>query len=653
MPDGYLVQLGDTSLDTGDNIVDPLVTFVTDTNLGAGNWIWSGTWSGSTFTNTQEPGVFYLATDGNVYFVPDFGPVDTITSSTALNPPAYSTVNIFIGTSDEDLALDGTDDVDNIFGLDEDDIIDGDGGDDLLVGGGGSDDITGGSGDDVIYGDYETEPTASDEVLSWEDVGADELNVVGGLTDIDTGDVNVSVAFTDDGALDEVSLENNTTMYREAGEPWDATSALYLRGDGSSGETLTATFTFEAEEGTEFADEVADVSFRINDIDTSGFIDTITITAFDEAGNPVPVTIVAENPATVTVTGQSVTATGPNVNPGSANGSVLVTIPGPVHTLVIDYGNGGNAAQAIFVSDIAYTTIVPDGGGDTIDGGTGADTVYGGDGDDIIYVGDGDIAFGDDGDDTFILTDYGEANSPINIEGGEGGETDGDTLMLNGLAAYDDIIFTNTDDAAGGLSGSVTLFDGTELTFSNIENIICFTEGTRIDTPFGPRRIEDLRIGDLVLTRDAGPQPIRWVGHRTVAGLGHMTPVRLTSLAGQATTTPLIVSPQHRMLIRGPRAELLFGEREVLVAAKHLVDGRSVTWAACRSVTYYHMMLDSHQIVTAHGLPSESFFAGHQGLRALDPAARHELFNLFPELRSASPGRTARRTLSAYEAAVL
>ncbi|WP_147124495.1 Hint domain-containing protein [Shimia ponticola] len=652
MPDGYLVQLGDGSLDTGDSIVDPLTTFVTDTNLGAGDWIWSGTFGGQTYTNTQEPGVYYLATNGNVYFVPDFGPVTTITSSTALNPPAYSEFNIFIGTSDEDPTLDGTDDVDNIFGLDEDDVIDGAGDDDLLVGGGGSDTITGGSGDDIIYGDFETTPAETSEVLSWETQGADETNVVGGLTQ-DTGNMNVSVAFTDDGALSEVSLENNTSMYREDGEPFDVTSALYLRGDGSSSETLTATFTFNAEAGTEYADDVQDVSFRINDIDTSSFIDTITITAFDEAGNAVPVSIVAENPATITVTGQSITATGPNVSPLSADGSVLVTIAGPVHTINIDYGNGGSAVQAVFVSDIAFTTIVPDAGDDVIDGGTGADTMYGGDGDDIIYVGDGDDAFGQDGDDTFILTDYGEANSAITIEGGEGGETNGDTLMLNRLASYDDIIFTNTDDANGGLSGSVTLFDGTLLTFSNIETIICFAEGSLIDTPYGPRPIQDLRVGDLVLTRDAGPQPIRWLGHRTVPGLGNMTPVRLTSLAGQRATTPLTVSPQHRMLIRGPRAELLFGEREVLVAAKHLIDGRSVTWAACESVTYYHMMLDTHQVVTAHGLPSESFFAGQQGLSALDPAARHELFTLFPELRSASLGRTARRTLSAYEAAVL
>jgi len=82
MPDGYLVDLGaNGQLDDGDVISGALVTFTTATNLGAGSWSWSGTWSGSNFTNAQEPGTYFLATDGNVYFVPAFGPVDTLTTA--------------------------------------------------------------------------------------------------------------------------------------------------------------------------------------------------------------------------------------------------------------------------------------------------------------------------------------------------------------------------------------------------------------------------------------------------------------------------------------------------------------------------------------------------------------------------------------------
>jgi len=76
------------------------------------------------------------------------------------------------------------------------------------------------------------------------------------------------------------------------------------------------------------------------------------------------------------------------------------------------------------------------------------------------------------------------------------------------------------DDAGGGLSGNFTLTDGTVVTFSEIENIICFTPGARILTPQGERAIETLKVGDLVVTRDNGPQLIRWIGRRTVEGRG-------------------------------------------------------------------------------------------------------------------------------------
>jgi len=111
MPEGYRVTLGDGSLDTGDTISGGLVTFSTDRALGAGNWIWTGTWQGQSFVDEEEPGDYFLGTDGNVYFVPAFGPVTTLDLSTTLNPPAYlapdGTVN---GTAGDDVMdLDYTD----------------------------------------------------------------------------------------------------------------------------------------------------------------------------------------------------------------------------------------------------------------------------------------------------------------------------------------------------------------------------------------------------------------------------------------------------------------------------------------------------------------------------------------------------------------
>ncbi|QFT93752.1 Hemolysin, chromosomal [Roseovarius sp. THAF9] len=298
-------------------------------------------------------------------------------------------------------------------------------------------------------------------------------------------------------------------------------------------------------------------------------------------------------------------------------------------------------------------TLVGDLGNDTLIGGTGADVFYGGLGDDEMYLAEGDSAFGGDGDDLFVLGDLGEAgSSTITITGGEGNETNGDTLQLTPDVTFDDITFTNTDDGAGGLSGNFTLADGTSVSFSEIENIICFTPGTRILTPQGERAIETLRPGDLVITRDNGPQPIRWLGHRTVEGRGKFAPIAVNSTVMEGARRPLLVSPQHRLLFSGYRTQLLFGESEVLVAAKHLVDGHDVRITERHLVTYFHMMLDQHEIVYAEGAATESFLAADVGVGALSDASREDMFRAFPHLRGdlSAYGDTARLCLRAHEA---
>ncbi|WP_239495867.1 Hint domain-containing protein [Yoonia maritima] len=295
-------------------------------------------------------------------------------------------------------------------------------------------------------------------------------------------------------------------------------------------------------------------------------------------------------------------------------------------------------------------------GDDIIDGGLGADTLRGEDGDDTITVAQGDTATGGDGDDTFLVTDLGEPGiSTITITGGEGNETDGDTLNFQDLIGFGDVTYTNTDDAAGGLSGFATLADGTVVNFSEIENvIICFTAGTRIATPYGQRPIETLDIGDTVLTKGNGPRPIRWIGKRTVPAIGKLAPIRIK--AGVfANTRDLLVSPQHRMIYDGWKTQINFNQDEVLIAAKHLVNDDTVVRETADEVTYIHIMFDQHEIVFAENAASESFFPGTSGLDAVEHAAREELFSIFPELRSMPTtfGPTARMCLRQFEAQLL
>ncbi|WP_170426938.1 Hint domain-containing protein [Ruegeria arenilitoris] len=182
----------------------------------------------------------------------------------------------------------------------------------------------------------------------------------------------------------------------------------------------------------------------------------------------------------------------------------------------------------------------------------------------------------------------------------------------------------------------------------------CFAAGTLVDTPDGPRRVESLRPGDLVLTQDDGPCPIRWVGGRTVTGRGRFAPVRIHAGAFGAERD-IYVSPQHRLLVSGWQAELLFGEDEILVAAKSLINDATITSAPCDIVHYVHLFFDRHQLVSTSGLISESFFPGDQALSSLDCAAADELFSLFPELRNfpQSYGPTSRPVQCGPQAAML
>ncbi|KPQ07818.1 MAG: Quinolinate synthase [Rhodobacteraceae bacterium HLUCCA12] len=196
--------------------------------------------------------------------------------------------------------------------------------------------------------------------------------------------------------------------------------------------------------------------------------------------------------------------------------------------------------------------------------------------------------------------------------------------------------------------------------------VICFLPGTRIDTPDGPRPVERLEPGDRVVTRDNGDQPLVWCGatHLTGAELylhPHLRPVRICAGAlaayragaGALPDADLLVSPEHRVLLRG--ADDLFGTPEVLACAADLEDGRRIRRDfAPSSVTYVHLMFERHQIITANGLPCESFHPALAGAEVLKWHAR-ALERAMPGLVEA-PGRLgppARRCLDTAEARML
>ena len=192
---------------------------------------------------------------------------------------------------------------------------------------------------------------------------------------------------------------------------------------------------------------------------------------------------------------------------------------------------------------------------------------------------------------------------------------------------------------------------------------ICFTPGTRILTPDGTCPVEEIAPGQTILTRDNGPQEVLWTGQHRLGGarlfaMPHLRPIRLRAGA-LATGIPdgdLIVSPEHRLLVTGASARALFGEAEVLVEARDLLDDRRVTVEhGLTEVRYIHLLTARHQVIWANGVASETFHPARADLTLIDPAARDALLSVAPGIGTdpAAYGADARRCLTRPEAAIL
>lgn len=178
----------------------------------------------------------------------------------------------------------------------------------------------------------------------------------------------------------------------------------------------------------------------------------------------------------------------------------------------------------------------------------------------------------------------------------------------------------------------VSTYAGTGQTLTIPSAPVCFLAGTLIETPDGPRTIETLSAGMQVLTLDGGAQDIRWIGRNAVCGLGKLAPICIRAGALD-NRRDLFVSPNHRILLRSGMAELSFGEGDVLVPAKALVNGTTIVRMPMRRADYLHLMLEEHDLVFSEGIATETLFAGTVTLSVLGAEAMAELNLIFPDFR--------------------
>ncbi len=290
-------------------------------------------------------------------------------------------------------------------------------------------------------------------------------------------------------------------------------------------------------------------------------------------------------------------------NPPASTDDVAITLPGTytvtldaaetVHSIVID---SPDATLVLDANLTATDNFILDAG--TIDFNSG--TIFAGD----IAI-NGGLIVGDSID--------------LNSTG---------TFALNGgsVVATNSVRFTSDGGSitagptAAPITGIVTSDPGVPGFFTGAE---CFARGTRIATPHGAARVEDLAIGDLLLLGSGGTAPIAWIGHRQIDCHRHpqphkVWPVRISrgAFGENRPHRDLLLSPDHAV----------FAD-DVLIPVKYLVNGTTIRQIRRHSIAYFHIELPRHDIVLAEGLPVESYldignrdnFANNRGAVALYP----------------------------------
>lgn len=159
---------------------------------------------------------------------------------------------------------------------------------------------------------------------------------------------------------------------------------------------------------------------------------------------------------------------------------------------------------------------------------------------------------------------------------------------------------------------------------------ISFARGTMITLGDGTQHpIEDLTVGERVLTRDHGAQEVRWVGHVTLRAVGAYAPV-VISAGVMGNAGDLVVSQHHRMFLYQRRRAGGVPKSEILVQAKHLANGADIFVREGGFVDYYSLVFDAHEIIYAEGIPAESLMVNEATVARLPPDLAAEVKKRFP-----------------------
>jgi hypothetical protein len=255
---------------------------------------------------------------------------------------------------------------------------------------------------------------------------------------------------------------------------------------------------------------------------------------------------------------------------------------------------------------------------------------------------------------------FGGVNGEIKIDGTSlptdptlaigatiGGMVRGDVIDLTGIAynTTNSAVLSGSDvlkvtengqtydlQLAGNFTGNTfNLAPDGSGTLIEEDNTPCYCRGTLILTDRGEVPVEELAIGDLVMTVSGEAKPIKWIGMRSydgrfIRGQRDVLPVVITAgaLGEGIPARDLWVSPEHALYID-----------KLLVPAKLLVNGMTITQvAAVERLEYFHIELDPHDVIFAEGTPAETYIECDNRLMFHNAA---EYTALYPETAPCQP----------------
>ena len=513
--------------------------------------------------------------------------------------------DLLVGGGDADLMYGELGD-DSLDGGTGDDIMDGGAGNDTLIGGDGGDTISGGDGDDYIEGglgnDSLSTGLGNDTLVGGE--GDDTLHNSAGDDSLDGGVGNDSIVATD----------GNDTL-----DGGDGDDTMY---GGNDNDLLIGGGGADLMHGEADAD-----TFQMSD----GFgNDTLT---GGEAGNDYDTVDMSG----VTASGVSVTYTGDEAGTIS-DGADTITFSEIEALTLTDQADVVDAS-----SDTAGVVIDAGAGDDTITFGAGDDSISGGTGyDQFVLTATGgidtvsDFSISDDDDDGFF-------NDQLDVSDLTGGTGFGGSIRTQDVTVTDDGFGNALLSFPGGESLVLEGVAPAQITTASqlhSAGIPCFTPEVQLATKRGAVPAGEIQVGDLLQTADNGYQPVLWVGKRRLnraelAKRPHLRPYCIRPDGVLSPDRPMLLSPQHRLLVNKKTFEYNTPVSESFLSAKLLAEIDETCQPQTDTpdgVTYVHLMTEHHEVVFAEGIATETFWPGPEAVRGLSAKDLHELFELFPEL---------------------